>query len=491
MAQSAEEWKQKFYDSLAELEQREKSWQQTDSTLRRCISRLTLIGDGSAEALNRRLEDLRNQVRSEKDVDRLLGIIDTITRLAEQKDDKSSNAEESNTITPPTESAVRTRPGLLGRLFSKEQNTDTEDKPRTQFQPEKELLEVEAVLLQLLERVVLPVDIQPRVDTLKEKLTGGFKESDLLPVLDELIALMGMAGEKAETERQKVEQFLVQITGRLQELDQTLGNLDEQGQLMLKGSQSLESGVQVKVSEMQDSVASATNIDDLKVSIDEHLALLEARLKEHQGQVQQQERLFEESITDLKSRLQMMERETTGLQKLVNEARAEALTDALTGLNNRHAYDLRIAQEYARWKRYHFDMSLILLDIDHFKKINDNFGHKAGDTVLNVLGGLIKEEVREVDCPARYGGEEFAVLLPETKLADAYSVAEKIRRMIATKGFHSRNLPVTVTTSCGVAQFKQQDTPNTVFERADAALYAAKRDGRDRCYTEEKTISKQ
>ena len=489
MAQSAEKWKQKYYDSLAELEQKEKAWQQTDSTLRRCISRLTLIGDGSAEALDRKLEDLRNQVRGEKDVDRLLHKIDIITMLAEQKDDKSSNTEGNNTTTSAAESAVRTRPGLLDRLFSKEQATDTEEKPNTQLQPEKERLEVQAVLIQLLERVVLPIDIQPRVDALRGKLTGEFKESDLLPMLDELIALIRMAGEKAETERQQVEQFLVQITGRLQELDQTLGNLHEQGQLMVNGSQSLESGVQVKVSEMQDSVASATNIDDLKVAIDEHLALLEARLKEHRGQVQQQERLFEESINGLKSRLQMMEQETAGLQKLVDEARVEALTDTLTGLNNRHAFDLRMAQEYARWMRYPFNISLILLDIDHFKKINDNFGHKAGDTVLSVLGGLIKAEVREVDCPARYGGEEFVVLLPETKLADAYSVAEKIRRLIAKKGFHSRNLPVTVTTSCGVAQFKQQDTPDTVFERADAALYAAKRDGRDRCYTEEKASS--
>jgi len=173
------------------------------------------------------------------------------------------------------------------------------------------------------------------------------------------------------------------------------------------------------------------------------------------------------------------------LNKSVEEAREQAFKDALTGLNNRNAFDTKLKQEYLRWDRYGFPMSLIVLDIDFFKNVNDTYGHLAGDKVLQVIGRLMKTATREVDFAARYGGEEFVVLLPETDTKSAYKVAEKIRKMVEKKPFHSGDSQVTVTISAGIASFVKGDKRKDPFARADDALYRAKREGRNRCYMEQ------
>ena len=120
--------------------------------------------------------------------------------------------------------------------------------------------------------------------------------------------------------------------------------------------------------------------------------------------------------------------------------------------------------------------------MDDFKAINDRYGHKAGDKVLRTIASVLNEHLREIDFLARYGGEEFVTVLPETDLAQALLVAEKLRASIEQCDFHHRDVPVRITVSGGVAQFREGDTPDSVFERADTQLYRAKSDGKNRCY---------
>jgi len=146
------------------------------------------------------------------------------------------------------------------------------------------------------------------------------------------------------------------------------------------------------------------------------------------------------------------------------------------------AYEERSEQEYARWKRYRAPLSLIVVDIDFFKKINDNFGHVAGDKVLKTIAQLMDESVRETDFLARYGGEEFVIIMTDTGADDALNVADKLRVAVENCGFHYRGESVPITISCGIAEFKNKnDTTGSVFERADVALYKAKDSGRNRC----------
>lgn len=159
-----------------------------------------------------------------------------------------------------------------------------------------------------------------------------------------------------------------------------------------------------------------------------------------------------------------------------------AITDGLTGVYNHRYFRMRLGQELKRALRYHQEVALMMLDIDHFKAINDRYGHSIGDTVLKALASVLREKMRATEIIARYGGEEFAIILPQTGVAEAMVAAERLRNAIAARSFRSADgVAFTVTISIGVAGFPHHaDTPESLVEKADAALYAAKRTGRNR-----------
>ena len=179
-----------------------------------------------------------------------------------------------------------------------------------------------------------------------------------------------------------------------------------------------------------------------------------------------------------------MKGETHKLHKRIQEEYKRAKTDALTGIPNRLAYDEKIKQEFARWQRNAQSFTVCVVDVDKFKGVNDNFGHKAGDKVLKTIAEVCATNIRETDFIARYGGEEFVLLLPETALDQARVVAENLRREIEIRKFHYSNEPVVITISCGLAEFGKNDTAESVFKRADKALFKAKACGRNQVVDE-------
>jgi diguanylate cyclase len=126
-------------------------------------------------------------------------------------------------------------------------------------------------------------------------------------------------------------------------------------------------------------------------------------------------------------------------------------------------------------------LTLLVWDVDDFKSINDRFGHQAGDKALRVIAQSLKARLRETDFIARFGGEEFVCLLCGAQDEEAFSVAEEMRLSVESSAFHSQGKPVRVTISCGIASFRQGDSLDNVFSRADRALYQAKRKGKNRC----------
>lgn len=164
---------------------------------------------------------------------------------------------------------------------------------------------------------------------------------------------------------------------------------------------------------------------------------------------------------------------------LYRDALAAAHRDPLTGIGNRAALDQSMARESALALRQQSAFSLIALDIDWFKQVNDRYGHSAGDCVLRTIARRIKEELRETDLLFRYGGEEFVILLSGTDVAGAKVVAERIRQAVAETPCMCEGSNVHVTVSLGAAQLKG-DSATQLFERADQALYQAKQQGRDR-----------
>jgi diguanylate cyclase len=181
------------------------------------------------------------------------------------------------------------------------------------------------------------------------------------------------------------------------------------------------------------------------------------------------------------SRLAALETESRELHRNLDLEKQRSRIDTLTRVANRVSFDERFAEELARWKRFHHPVAILVWDIDRFKSINDACGHRGGDAVLREVAVALSRGRREVDFFARFGGEEFVSLLVGTELGDALLTAEEMRSAVEGLRFHFHGSPVRVTVSCGLTALRDGDTADTVFDRADAALYNAKNSGRNVC----------
>jgi diguanylate cyclase len=171
------------------------------------------------------------------------------------------------------------------------------------------------------------------------------------------------------------------------------------------------------------------------------------------------------------------------LERSLQDLQREATTDGLTGIANRRYFDMALQTMSGDAMNSGDDLTLLLIDIDHFKKVNDTWGHATGDAVIQFVANTLAQSVKGQDCVARYGGEEFAVILPSTSIDAAMHVGENIRTALARRLFVPRHLDETVgavTVSIGVACYEPGEPLSEWIERADSALYKAKKTGRDR-----------
>jgi diguanylate cyclase len=190
----------------------------------------------------------------------------------------------------------------------------------------------------------------------------------------------------------------------------------------------------------------------------------------------------------LEDELQRSSQQVNALKAQLDDVRKESLTDSLTGIANRKAFDGELVAAMAEAKENDETVALLMVDIDHFKKFNDTWGHQTGDQVLRLVATCMSENVKGRDTVARFGGEEFAIILRRTALENATNLAGQIRGYVQSKKLVKRStgdVLGTITVSIGVAQFSSGDTPVTLIQRADACLYAAKNGGRNRVVSED------
>ncbi len=205
-------------------------------------------------------------------------------------------------------------------------------------------------------------------------------------------------------------------------------------------------------------------------------------------------RQMEARSRELERRLDAASNEVMQLKDEVEAMRIEATTDSLTGIANRKRFDARLREEMEDAKDTGEPLSLLMLDIDHFKRFNDSHGHLIGDHVLRLLSDVMQQSIKGRDIAARFGGEEFSIILPSTVLAHATALANAIREKIAKKTIVNRVTGAelgSITLSIGAAQFRPGEAVAELVDRADAALYRAKNGGRNRVVSEAEGIDAQ
>lgn len=360
----------------------------------------------------------------------------------------------------------------------KKQSEDSEDKSQAGTIYAKVPSLVQGTLVQLLSNLDLPERFTPQVDQIKGILEQSELGMESLPdLLDKTSRIIIEATSEDHIE---FEAFLLDLNNRLGKIQEFIQKTSKSNDLAIQAHNRFNQHLVDEVVNLKANVANTEALDELKNLVGIRLDSVVSVLDEYHITQSSCNETTDNELDSLRTQLQATEKEAQRLKQLLVEQRSIAQSDHLTALPNRHMYLERLDQEYNRWRRYRGNLALVLADIDHFKNINDSYGHLSGDEVIKAIASILRDSIRESDFISRYGGEEFVFLMPETNLTDATKAINKIRQQISQTEIEIPDAKIKVTLSFGVAEFANEDTALDVFGRADKALYRAKEKGRNR-----------
>lgn len=347
---------------------------------------------------------------------------------------------------------------------------------------EKSAENIKHILIELLNNLVLPENIQKERDAVTRKLDCPIEGAEQWKVVvKDLSALINMSIKVLQHEKDELQVFIKKTTSQLEEIEEYVRRSRQERIDTASESSMLKDSVDANVEKIQTTVGDEGDLNQLKNVVQVHLTEIRKSVEEHQAAEVERENISKQGYAHIIGELARTQKETMMLKEQLEESRKKMLRDPLTGLPNRLAYEERIILEINRNKRNSENICIAMWDIDHFKKVNDTYGHEAGDRVLKLLSKIISTRVRKVDMFARIGGEEFVLLMPDTKLENALGLNEELRNSLADSGFHYDGSPCLITASVGIARIEEYDNPESVMRKADEALYKSKREGRNRC----------
>lgn len=396
-------------------------------------------------------------------------------------DDEADSDDELDQVAPDNNSPKQEHNDELEGQFLSRAELVAEleadfDRPRHEPAFSRISNHITRVLSELIQGVKPVPCVAEKAVLAQKRISRGLNWFELVPTLEDIRDLVLQAYMAAELSFQE---YLNSLNGELEAIGQALGlvlEVHEQGD---KANQSLHSAVAGELSSLEQSMHLADDVDSLKASLNQNLQAIRSALQTHQSETEDGG-LFAQ-LQKLVKQVSTMEQQAEAQKEELDVQREKAQTDALTGLPNRDAYNIRAHHEVERAKRYEQDLVLAVCDIDNFKSFNDTYGHQTGDRVLKLVAKAVSQRLRTVDFIARYGGEEFVVLLPQTKMEDAFALMDDIRETIANAPLRFKDKPVQLTLSTGLAAYQADESLQQLFGRADKALYQAKNDGRNRC----------
>ncbi|KHL75217.1 DeoR faimly transcriptional regulator [Pseudomonas putida] len=336
---------------------------------------------------------------------------------------------------------------------------------------------IEQTLIGLLDDLSLPERHKAQALEMRERVARGLNWYELIPVLDDLAVLMLAITDSGQHE---FETYLQQLNERLETFQSHLHEASAGHADNSSAARELDSQLREQVDGLQSSVQGAVDVDSLKHVLENRLEGLLGTMDEHQHERDRREQELAGRLQGLAERVANMEQEALGYREHLEEQRQKAMIDPLTGLPNRAAWSERVEREMQVWQENGGHLAMAILDLDHFKRINDSYGHLAGDKVLKIVADQLRKRLRPRDFIARFGGEEFVLLLAQTSPTVAAQVAEVLRAAIEACPFHFKGERVVITASIGLSAFRSGERGDQVLKRADAALYRAKNVGRNR-----------
>ncbi len=436
------------------LERRQAHWSRLDALLRRLVTRLTYAADGRLPALDETLATIRLQVRGPLEEKALEPLLSMLTEAIQGLDEETAR--------PLPVSAAASADTTGPHRFT-------------------EALSTGQVLLALVDRLRLDDDAAGRLNALRDTIGATADAAELAIQAEALASLVNRHCLRIGEAKEAAERLLKHVTHQLEELAVYLAREDMSHRDGETAREQLDAQVVGEIAALGQEVRDAQELSTLQDKVQSRLGAISGHLKTFRQREAAREREWQARTEQMGQRIRELERSAQTMEATLRHEQALASTDPLTGVANRLVFEQHMADACLRIAQGGGETSLLVLDIDRFKEINDSFGHAAGDRALRIVAEQLRAGLRSDDLLARYGGEEFVVVLPGVGAESAMRVAESLRKRIESLGFHGQQRPVRITLSCGVTVLRGDDSPDTAFERADRALYRAKHDGRNRC----------
>ena len=526
-------WKDKYLKNLEELENKERYWSDSEKNLRALIAHLTNAADTSSEKLNSQLTVLRDAINkgvaasklkkaidevadsilgldalrdkkkkeSSKQINDFIGKIRPAGKIEKKlskiavKASKISSAKEISPLMNDLAKLLvyglsladknKDKSFLSSILSKKEENNEAAPKKTIEqsvsIESKLNLDNAVKSLISLLEKMVLPEDLQLDANLIKGQLSQSVDENIFLISLERTVGITSDILSRVKKEKSEIEEFLKQLTERLHELDNDIRETARIRELTHQHGMKMTEGMKTEIQTIEHGIVNINDFEKLKTAIQSRVILLRNHVDTFILSEGEKDEEASAIIEQLKQQVKTMEGETENLKEQIEKERQQTLRDVLTEIPNRLSYDERLNLELANYRRNKNPFVLVVWDIDFFKKVNDNYGHAAGDQVLKLVASILNKNMRETDFIARYGGEEFVSILPATDIKAAQLVTDKLRETIAESNFHFREEAVNVTVSAGFAEVKENEEGENLFIRADKALYKAKESGRNNC----------
>ncbi|MFI3184414.1 MAG: GGDEF domain-containing protein [Methylococcaceae bacterium] len=495
-------WKEKYLSLLDDQEQSDQSYQKTQDLLCKTIIRLTIATTGMDSLLDPHLlnirEKFKNGIANQELKDELAKFNQALAQLALTPRPKQP-METGLLLDFLLRQYTSAKQQIALQLLRVKADSNNFENPNQLFIALLEAIEpddsscpsilapyididiISRQLLLFLEAIEIPGIFDQQAQSAKQLLATNQSAKAFEDIMDKSFKLLLKIKQHNEAEQQDIDKFLSHITEQLGALDVSVMRATSAAIESSDDRNKLDKSVSEQMQELQLSSSSATTLEPLKRIITSRLDNITKEIQLHGQKEAIQRQKIQQQLDDFVKKIKDMESESSDLKSKLKIANTQALRDTLTGLPNRNAYNERLETEISRWKRYHSPLSLIIWDIDHFKRINDSYGHKAGDKVLLLIAKQLSEHSRISDFISRFGGEEFTMLLPNTDSQAALMLANNLRRTIEKTGFNAGGVSVDITISCGITEFTPEDNDESAFERADQALYQAKEQGRNRC----------